>query len=255
MKGIRAAVLALGGAFLLAGCGGESGVLAPIPAEGFSQGVYDALEENWTAWEAVDELERMLSSTLPGHCAQEFDSWAQCADFLGPSIPDPAADCGWLEEATYADMPLEASDAPRVKAEWYGTREGQVEWVSVQSGWRDGAVRVMVSAALYGTRAEDMPSDKGWGTELARQAYLEAAEAGTPVVTAESGASWCSVQAEHARGSVLYTIRAVGESGTEEQVRTSLDRVLETWLSAPEGEKHLKYVKYIQKFSDYNLEL
>ena len=99
MKGIRAAVLALGGAFLLAGCGGESGVLAPIPAEGFSQGVYDALEENWTAWEAVDELERMLSSTLPGHCAQEFDSWAQCADFLGPSIPDPAADCGWLEEA------------------------------------------------------------------------------------------------------------------------------------------------------------
>ena len=117
MKGIRAAVLALGGAFLLAGCGGESGVLAPIPAEGFSQGVYDALEENWTAWEAVDELERMLSSTLPGHCAQEFDSWAQCADFLGPSIPDPAADCGWLEEATYADMPLEASDAPRVKAE------------------------------------------------------------------------------------------------------------------------------------------
>ena len=64
-----------------------------------------------------------------------------------------------------------------------------------------------------------------------------AAEAGTPVVTAESGASWCSVQAEHARGSVLYTIRAVGESGTEEQVRTSLDRVLETWLSAPKGEK------------------
>ena len=79
----------------------------------------------------MDELERMLSSTLPGHCAQEFDSWAQCADFLGPSIPDPAADCGWLEEATYAGMPLEASDAPRVKAEWYGTREGQVEWVSV----------------------------------------------------------------------------------------------------------------------------
>ena len=64
-----------------------------------------------------------------------------------------------------------------------------------------------------------------------------AEEAGTPVVTAESGASWCSIQAEHARGSVLYTIRAVGESGTEEQVRTSLDRVLETWLSAPEGEK------------------
>ena len=60
---------------------------------------------------------------------------------------------------------------------------------------------------------------------------------GYSVVTAESGASWCSIQAEHARGSVLYTIRAVGESGTEEQVRTSLDRVLETWLSAPEGEK------------------
>ena len=67
-----------------------------------------------------------------------------------------------------------------------------------------------------------------------------AAEAGTPGVTAESGASWCSIQAEHARGSVLYTIRAVGESGTEEQVRTSLDRVLETWLLAPEGEKTSK---------------
>lgn len=59
--------------------------------------------------------------------------------FWGRPSRDPAADCGWLEEATYAGMPLEASDAPRVKAEWYGTREGQVEWVSVQSGWRDGA--------------------------------------------------------------------------------------------------------------------
>lgn len=98
-----------------------------------------------------------------------------------------------------------------------------------------------VSRALYGTRAEDMPSYKGWGTELARQAYLERREAGSGrVVTAESGASWCSIQAEHARGSVLYTIRAVGESGTEEQVRTSLDRVLETWLLAPEGEKTSK---------------
>lgn len=60
------------------------------------------------------------------------------------------------------------------------------------------------------------------------------------MVTAESGADWCSVQAEHTRGSMLYTIRAVGESGTEEQVRTSLDRVLETWLLAPEGEKTSK---------------
>lgn len=233
MKGIRAAALALGGALLLAGCGGESGVLAPIPAEDFSQGVYDALEENWAAWEELDEWRRGLSSTLPGHCFQEFDSWAECADFLGPSIPDPAADCGWLGEANYVGMPLDTSDAPRVRADWYGTQTGQVEWVSVQSGWRDGAVRVMVSADLYGTRAEDMPTDRGWGTELARQAYLEAAEAGTPVVTAESGDSWCSVQAEHARGSVLYTIRAVGEAGTEEQVQAALDRVLERWLSAP----------------------
>ena len=69
-------------------------------------------------------------------------------------------------------------------------------------------------------------------------------------------ARWGSLGSDPSSSLRLYhTIRAVGESGTEEQVRTSLDRVLETWLSAPEGEKHLKYVKYIQKFSDYNLEL
>lgn len=62
--------------------------------------MYDALEENWAAWEELDEWRRGLSSTLPGHCFQEFDSWAECADFLGPSIPDPAADCGWLGRPT-----------------------------------------------------------------------------------------------------------------------------------------------------------
>lgn len=177
-----AAVLMLSG-ILLCGCraASDAGVAEERPdlelfsPDAVSQDVYDAPREEWDAWDRLDDDGKMLSSRIPGHCRRCFDSWADCGEFLGFSIANPLEECSWLEQGTYAAMPLGFRDASRVRAGWYGTRDGYVEWIDVQAGYRDGPVRVTASAALHGGPADTRPADSGWSVELERQSYLEGA--------------------------------------------------------------------------------
>lgn len=141
------------------------------------------MRRRWAAWDRLDDDGKMLSSRIPGHCRRCFDSWADCGEFLGFSIANPLEECSWLGQGTYAAMPLGFRDASRVQAGWYGTRDSHVEWIDVQAGYRDGPVRVTVSAALYGGPVGTRPADSGWSVELERQSYLEGA-AEEPLQTA-----------------------------------------------------------------------
>lgn len=94
------------------------------------------------------------------------------------------------------------------------------------------------------------------GQELARQAYLEAAEAGTPggdrrergeLVLRPGGARPRQRALYHPRGGGVWD----GGAGAD----VSGSGAGDLGFRPRKGKKHLKYVKYIQKFSDYNLEL
>ena len=215
-----AAVLMLSGN-LLCGCRAAS--------DAVSQDVYDAPREEWDAWDRLDDDGKMLSSRIPGHCRRCFDSWADCGEFLGFSIANPLEECSWLGQGTYAAMPLGFRDASRVQAGWYGTRDGHVEWIDVQAGYRDGPVRVTVSAALYGGPAGTKPADSGWSVELERQSYLEGAAA-EPLQAASDRTSVFSNIACQARGPVLYRFHIVGEPDMRKEVEETLERVLETFF-------------------------
>lgn len=216
-----AAVLMLSG-ILLCGCQAAS--------DAVSQDVYDAPREEWDAWDRLDDDGKMLSSRIPGHCRRCFDSWADCGEFLGFSIANPLEECSWLEQGTYAAMPLGFRDASRVRAGWYGTRDGYVEWIDVQAGYRDGPVRVTASAALYGGPAGTRPADSGWSVELERQSYLEGAAEESLQTASNRTAGFFSNTACQARGPVLYRFHIIGEPDMRKEVEETLERVLETFF-------------------------
>ena len=248
MKRAWIAVLALSG-ILLAGCSqacpavepgqdgaglpeiaaltAESGCLEPVSPECISQAGYDELEDEWAAWNALTKEQQMVSSHMPGCCRHSFDSWAACEAFLGFAIPNPLEECPWLEQATYVGMPIGFRDAPRVELSWYGTQDGHVEWIAADAGYRDGELRVIVSAAIYGDPAETKPADSGWSTDLARQQYLENADNDPVQIMSDSNEQYFANRASLAQGPVLYRLDVIGELDAQAQVEDLMARVIE----------------------------
>lgn len=244
MKKFTASVLALTFILVSAGCAGrsdevsdyaqerleaESDCLDLISQEIISQNIYDALQNEWDSWNQLSKESKMFSSHSPGNCTRSFDSWADCEEYLGISIPNPLEECFWLEKATYVAMPLGFRDAPRVKVSWYGTEDGYVEWIHVETGYRNGEVRVVMSASLYGDPADTKPSDSGWSVELERQNYLADAANSQLQITSESTENYYANRAYQACGDVLYRFNIVGEPDEQTQVKDTLEQVINSF--------------------------
>ena len=204
----------------------ENEYLKPIFPDSISQDVYNASQKEWDAWNQLSKENQMLSSHIPGWCHHDFDSWEECEEFLGFTIPNPLEDCSWLEKATYVAMPLGFRDAPNVTVSWYGTEDGHIEWIHVEAGYRDGKVRVMIATLLYGDPADTKSSDNGWSVELERQDYLAGLDSASLQITSDSTENYYSKTAYQANGNVLYRFHIVGGPDEQAQVEDTLEQVI-----------------------------
>lgn len=179
-----------------------------ITSDMLGQGVYDALEEEWSAWNKKDEMERMLSSHIPGICYKNFDTLEECEEFLGFCMSSPLEDSDF-EKASFVGMPEGHNDAPRFYVSFYGENPEQVQWISVDSGYRDGDIRITVNAQVY----VDTP--------------LEVPEAPELSITEDSGGQFVANSVTIIQGPVIYNIRVIGDPNHKEEVKETLQKVIE----------------------------
>ena len=198
----------------------------PISAEMLAQDVYDALQEEWDSYDSLSPGQKMLSSHLPGAFYEDFSDWVACEEFLGMSIPNPLEEAAWLAHGTYVGMPEGFQDAPNVRVSLYGTREGHVEWLSVESGYLDGEIRVTLDAMLYSDPAENKSPDSEWSVELERQSYLANVDDNPVLITEDSGEQYISRTAYLAHGHVLYRVSVIGNPNLQDHVQETLENVL-----------------------------
>ena len=225
---------------VLAGCAAqpEKGqVYVPkLVVEGeFSEELYQALADEWAGYAALSREERMASSHLPGWCSREFDEWEAVEQFVGLTIPNPLEELELLEKGTYVGMPLGFMNAPRFSVAWYGTQDGHVEWVQINSGYRSGNIRVCLETALYSDSPESKSRERGWSVEHQRLDYLEEREGDRAVIAPDGDSAYDTCAATLARGYALYTIRVIGEPGTQEEVYTVLEQLLPAVEEIPES--------------------
>lgn len=199
----------------------------PFSDDMLSQEVYDALAQEWEAYDQLSEEGRLLSSHIPGSCDADFEDWASCEEFLGLSIPNPLEDSDWLEKGTYVGMPEGFREAPRIRASWYGSWNGHVEWLSVQSGYQSGALRITLDAMLYGDSPIGKPADSGWSVELARQSYLADQTGDAPLIVKEEGEQYVSLTAYFVQGYALYRLDVIGTPDVQGELQETLERALE----------------------------
>ena len=202
----------------------------PFSADMLSQGVYDALAREWDAYNQLSKEARLLSSHIPGSCDADFDDWASCEKFLGLSIPNPLEDSSWLEKGTYVGMPEGFRDAPRVRASWYGSWNGHVEWISVQSGYQSGDLRITLDAMLYGDSPIGKPTDSGWSVELARQSYLADQTGDAPLIVKDEGEQYVSLTAYLAQGHALYRLDVIGTPDVQGELQETMERALDCFF-------------------------
>ena len=178
-----------------------------ITSDMLSQSVYAALQVEWSAWNAKDEMQKLISSHLPGHIYKQFDTWTECEEFLGFSVFNPLEESEF-EKGSYVGMPEGYADASRFNISFYGESPEKVNWIHVDSGYRDGDVRITVNAQIYpGMPKENREDEK-------------------PLITEDSGERYVATTAVLVRGPVTYSIRVIGEPDMQTQVKETLEKVL-----------------------------
>lgn len=170
-----------------------------------SQRMYEAVQEDWAAWNAMSKESQLLSSSKPGNCQQGFDDWHACEEFMELTVPNPLESCEWLEKGTYAAMPLGYADAPRVMLNWYGEEDGTIEKVRVTAGYRQDDIRVMLYTDIYG------------------EATVVAAESDMNTSTTQN---YFSVECNIVEDNILYRLSVIGEPDAQAQVEDIFTQVL-----------------------------
>ena len=176
-----------------------------ITSDMLSQTVYAVLQADWDEWNAKDDMQKAISSRMPGHIYWSFDTWTECEEFLGFELFNPLEDSEF-DKGSYVGMPEGFNDASRFYVSFGGTKEGKVEWISVDSGYRDGDIRITVNAHIY----PDVPQK----------------DIGEQMITEDSGERYVATSKTVVLGPVVYGIRVIGDAGEWDAVRATLKKVL-----------------------------
>ena len=176
-----------------------------IISDMLSQSIYAALQADWDVWDAKDDMEKAISSRMPGHIYKGFDTWAECEKFLGFELFNPLENSEF-EKGSYVGMQEGFNGASRFYVSVSGTKEGKVEWIMVDSGYRDGDIRITVNAHIY----PDAPQK----------------DIGEQMITEDSGERYVATSKTVVLGPVVYGIRVIGDAGEWDAVRSTLKKVL-----------------------------
>ena len=179
----------------------------------FSPELYQAVRDDWIAHDAMDEFDRLASSKTPGSCAREFDSWAEVEAFVGMEIANPLEGLESLEKGNWAAAPEGYNGGSRFYVTFSGTREGQIQSVNVQSGYHRGDLRVALDASLPADgQAQPLPAGQ---------------------ILHEDGDGWEARTVTVYSGNVEYTLRAMGDPGTGDELTALLQELLPYFEANP----------------------
>lgn len=207
------------------------GTVRTVPDAEFSQELHQILEENWADWWAKSELERMISSTLPGAPYREYEAWAEGTEFLGVQLANPLEEADWLEKAAYNGT-LEGSQMVmhHCRASFRGNAEGQVVMARLTSGYRSGDIRIMLEASMRteyaeetaGNGSQDIETGAVWpeAVNMASNSFAmpDGQAAALVISQPRREDSYVSIDAYFIQDGLLYTLNVVGPDGGDEAV-------------------------------------
>lgn len=197
----------------------------------------DEIRQEWQRYEQLPELTRQASSHMWGTVYVDTDTWSQCENAVGVSVPNPLEDIDWLQKTGYLGMQSTNPQmyATHVKATAYATAQSnrRLDRIDMQSGYCHGDTRITLHATVCteNTVTTGMLT-RGYATYETREAVTGS---GLPVllVTPKKANNtgyyldgWCDQVAYWVEGNVFYTLRVVGS----EENPTAMDQTMQDLL-------------------------
>ena len=174
-------------------------------ADGFSPALHQAIRDSWTAYDSMSPMMQLASSTLPGSCTRDFDRWDDVEQFVGVTIPNPLETLDHLVKGNWAAAPEGYNGGSRFHVTFQGTREGQVQQLTVVAGYRLDDLRMTMTAQLCGDLPISPPGESVFSPNSG-----EGYEARTGMLTC---------------GNIQYTLRVLGDPGTGDRVSELLQEL------------------------------
>lgn len=174
-------------------------------ADDFSPALHQAIQDSWAAYDSMSPMMQLASSTLPGSCTRDFDRWDDVEQFVGVTISNPLEKLDHLEKGNWAAAPEGYNGGSRFHVTFQGTREGQVQQLTVVAGYRLNDLRMTMTALLSG----DLPISPPGETVFSPNSG-EGYEARTGMLTC---------------GNIQYTLRVLGDPGTGDRVSELLQEL------------------------------
>lgn len=219
------------------------GTVRTVPDAEFSQEVHEILADDWADWWAMDEISRMLSSTLPGAPYREYETWAEGTEFLGIALANPLEEADWLEKAA-SDGTLEGAQmaAKHCRASFRGNENGQMVAASLWAGYYTGDIRLVLCAELQTEYSGDMVADGSQAVETGSM-WMETVNMTSNSFVMPDGQaaalvisqprredSYVAIEAYFIQDGLLYTLHVTGPDGGDKAVaavRAVLEQALE----------------------------
>lgn len=200
--------------------------------EEFGRGLYSKLAENWAWWNAKDQMEQMFSSTMPGYCTVNPDTWEACEEEIGFALDNPLESCDWLEIADHMgislDTPVSIGERKHTEITWHGSSGGDIFEVHVTSGYRYGEMRVTLKITV--DRDEEGLYETGsyWNENVIFEIedYTMKNKNTAQLVTVLGAQRYTATHAYFVQDGMLYSMQVTGSFGQEKEVREAMERIL-----------------------------
>ena len=186
------------------------------------------IKREWDTYNSMSEEQRLASSHKWGTIYVETDTWEEIEEVLGVSIDNPLESVEWIHKTSYIGM--ERENLPHVHTTVYTTQstDNKVDNACATAGYEMGDVRITLSTTIS-VNSEDITAGFSHSGDVNYVKTRCNTASGTSVLvisTFENGHFFDS-NAYWVEDNVLYGLRVFGDTEDEEEIQSTLERLLE----------------------------
>ena len=186
------------------------------------------IKREWDTYNSMSEEQRLASSHMWGTIYVETDTWEEIEEVLGVSIDNPLESVEWIHKTSYIGM--ERENLPHVHTTVYTTQstDNKVDNACATAGYEMGDVRITLSTTIS-VNSEDITAGFSHSGDVTYVKTRCNTASGAPVlvVSTYEAENFFDSNAYWVEGNVLYGLRVFGDTEDEEEIQSTLERLLE----------------------------
>lgn len=143
----------------------------------FSQSIYEMIANDWEKYNSMDNVQRMLSSHMPGICSKQFENWSEAIEFVGVEPWNPFENEEWLSGTNEYRIANRKKNSMLLdyNTEFYGDADGKLNSISLSSNYplASGFVNLVINLGSETTFSAWPDNEKGGKTRFYKDVFYE----------------------------------------------------------------------------------